>query len=146
MKTPFVLLIIFIAMTVAAFQEGERTILITDIRDRGGDDFDTTTLNYSPGEVKINRVLNKVTKYYTDGKPVLGRYAIHFYKLYEGRLVNYPYDFVTDENYENASYKWLNDTVISITFIKPEPKNNKNIRLVQRQNKAVLVEEKKEER
>jgi len=46
-------------------------------------------------------------------------------------LRNYNVMYGGDEGFDKASYKWLNDTVVSVTLLNTITKQKQNLKLVQ---------------
>jgi len=95
----------------------EKTIAIKDMRNATTPPVDTATMGYKPGDSYINRVSK------------LNSYWVHFIKPFEGKLKNYQTAIETKKDYDKATYKWLNDSIVSLTFINSVTQNKKSLKL-----------------
>ncbi len=131
MKKNFLSLIL-IASIACAFQHGETFIDIHDMRALGFNySIDTATTGHYLGEVIINRVTGQ-----GDGVNArhdsLDLYNVHFFKNYQGHLKNYLLLISDTTSYNQASYKWVTDSIVSVQLLNSKTKKQtKPIRLVQ---------------
>ena len=109
----------------------EKTISINDIRKSGVSHHDTSTASHNLSEVKVDKSLSVNPKYLNAEKDTSDAYHIHFFKMFEGKLKNYQITFVSDDNFNKATYSWVNDTIVSVTLINSTTNKSKNLKLSQ---------------
>jgi hypothetical protein len=143
MKSYIVFFIIISAINSAVAQD--KMIAVNDIRKAGitKHDHDTATAGHSAGDVLVNRSLSVKPEYFKekDKKDTLDTYQIHFFKMYENKLMNYGFSYSDDASFDMVSYHWLNDTIVSITLINSGTKENRSLQLVQSGNTAGIMKE-----
>ena len=141
MKNYIVFLIIISGINSAVAQD--KMIAVNDIRKAGvtKHDHDTATSGRFAREVLVNRSLSVKPEYFQEKgkKDTIDTYQIHFFKMYENKLMNYDFSYSDDVSFDKASYRWLNDTVVSITLINSETRENRNLQLVQAGNSAGIM-------
>jgi len=138
MKKLFLLLALTVA-TICAFvmsaqsqnKEQEKTISINDIRHLGISGYDSSTTDRVVGEVSVNRTLTLKPKWSEAKKDTMDTYDVHFFKMFENKLRNYSLMYSEDGDFDKASYKWLNDTIVSVTLLNSSTKQNRTLKLVQ---------------
>jgi len=101
----------------------EKYISVTDKRGEGKATLDTTTLGHTLDEVYIVR-----TRQFNSAGSSPDRtssYFIHFYKPYMHKLTCYSMIHTDTTDYDKASYRWLNDSVVYVHMfnsMNPETK------------------------
>src|SRR6185295_4231595 len=130
MKKYTPVLIALAAIIIVAFQEGEKIIKVKDLRKEGihPHHLDTVTDGYLVNDVAVERVL--VNPSYEDKDSIQEIYNVHFFKMYKGSLMNYMMGIMNrdeKDDYDKASYKWANDSVLSIMLINSITKNKTKV-------------------
>jgi len=132
-------LLLLVTVIVYAFQEGEKTIPVNDLRKTEIAPWDTSTAGHQLGDLIVNRVLH-VGDGINSPKDTSEIYDIHFFKIYENRLRNYTFGFGVKGDYDNAMYKWLTDSIVSVTLVNStNNKRSKNIHIVQAERQQDLT-------
>ena len=121
----------FVQTALSQFNEREKVISVNDIRRLGVSHYDTSTTGHILGEITVDRSLSLKHKYSDAKKDTNDVYQVHFFKMYENKLRNYQVSYHGDEEFDKASYKWLNDTIVSVTLINSTTNKSRNLKLVQ---------------
>jgi hypothetical protein len=117
MKIIVAIFMLSVVIALSACDNGEKIIAIADLRPAGLKIYeDTTMAGYKEGDVYINQIIarGERAKAHHD---TLNLYEIHFFKTYNGKLKNYLFSVSDTEFYDQASYKWLTETELSVQFI-----------------------------
>ena len=94
----------------------EKYISINDRRALGYWLRDTSTVGRSIGDVSVDRMVPFRPEQKDSPPDSTSSYPIHFYKMYGNALTCYSMMHDGKENFDKASYRWLNDTVVKVTL------------------------------
>jgi len=113
-------------------QTNENVVFVSDIRKQGIAQYDTSILGRKSNDVFIERTFVSNARHKHLRNDSAESYRIHFYKEFDNKLRNYFINFDSEDAFDKASYKWLNDTIVSITLINSVTDQRKNFRMFQR--------------
>jgi len=113
----------------------DKTISINDLRKEGVLIKDTSTSGHKVGEVTVQRHFGLVAMedFFNENgkKDTVDMYTIHFFKVYQNNLRNYPMQLPANDDYDKASYKWLNDTTVFVTMMNSTTKQKGTVQVMQ---------------
>ena len=127
MKLLFTFIALMSVLKMATAQT-ENTISINDMRKLGFAKYDSSTVGRKSGDVYVHRVFTLNTESKTD---TVNAYVIHFLRPLENKLKNYQMTLQIDDDYSNAGYSWVSDSIVSVTLVNPITNNKQNVKLVQ---------------
>jgi len=112
----------------------EKTISIIDLRDSINpvDNVD----NHRDKDVVISRV--QITEPKKEGKA----YSISMYRMKNGKLTeDHPFIVVAKDDYEKATYKWINDSVLTFKLINSTTNQSENFKITNKGENASISRE-----
>ena len=101
----------------------EKKISINDISKTKETSGEYPTVGRKVGDVVVDKR--------TEANVAYDNYTLHFFKMFENKLRNYEAEYNGNEKFTNASYKWLDDTIVAITLVNPTTNKTRTIKLVQ---------------
>ncbi len=128
---PFVIITAMVNKVQGQTIGQKKIISIKDNRKYGVSYFDTTTVGHKINEVIVERCLALKSDYPNAKKDTTDSYEMHFFKLLENKIYNYPASYAGEENFDTAEYFWLDDTTVSITLINSITNQRQKFKLVQ---------------
>lgn len=117
MKTKLILIIISLIYACSTTTK-EKTISIIDNWDSRAQD---NLASHKDKEVNISRmhIRDKEGKFY----------VAHMYRIDNNKLRAYPYFISANEDYDKATYKWINDTTMTFKLISSSKKLSESFKM-----------------
>jgi len=112
--------------------EIETFISVNDKRSLGYWYLDTSTVGHLSGDVSVTRTTPRESEQ-NKGKldSSTSAYQIHFYRMYQDTLRSYTMIHVGVDDFDKASYKWINDTIVRVTLMNSMNGENASYKLTQ---------------
>jgi len=118
MKTKLIIILIVLIYACSKNSTQEKTISIINIWDSKAQD---NLASHKDKEVNISRM-------HIPDKP--GKfYVAHMYRIDNKSLRAYPYFITANEDYDKATYKWVNDTTLTFKLISSSKKMSESFKM-----------------
>jgi len=117
MKTKLIFIILTLICTCSILR-GQKTVTIIDER------------KSKLGSEAVNSHKDKDVKISRFNVPDKNSYIVYMYRIDKGKLKSYDFMVAAKDDYDKATYTWVNDTTMAFKLINSEKATSENFKMI----------------